>query len=186
MFLSSFLLSFSQLSSSCKYLPKVWLHHIYLHSVWGIESLTGHCSQLCNVRAVHCTVLHHRVLTPENLKMTLTERMKKETRKARTGTRRRRRRKTRRTLCSACGATRTAKLGDEAAPQLVVDGVCIRSHYRYNWQWDYVQSYVKAHQKNLLSVSVLLNCLLLHLPPAPNWFVPRASRGRCRSRRRGR
>ena len=25
-----------------------------------------------------------------------------------------------------------------------------RSHYRYNWQWDYVQKYAEAHQKNML------------------------------------
>merc|ERR1712034_246859 len=25
-----------------------------------------------------------------------------------------------------------------------------RSHYRYNWQWDYVQKYAEAHHKNLL------------------------------------
>ena len=69
----------------------------------------------CASSALH-TVLHRRVLTPENLKMTLTERMKKETRKARTVTRRKRRRKRTRMLCSACGATRTARPGDEAAP----------------------------------------------------------------------
>jgi hypothetical protein len=26
-----------------------------------------------------------------------------------------------------------------------------RSHYRYNWQWDYVQKYVDQHNKNMLS-----------------------------------
>ena len=26
-----------------------------------------------------------------------------------------------------------------------------RSHYRYNWQWDYVQKYVDQHHKNMLS-----------------------------------
>ena len=30
-----------------------------------------------------------------------------------------------------------------------------RSHYRYNWQWDYVQKYAEAHHKNLLQVFVL-------------------------------
>ena len=27
-----------------------------------------------------------------------------------------------------------------------------RSHYRYNWQWDYVQKYAEQHHKNLLQV----------------------------------
>ena len=71
---------------------------------------------LLSLSALHYSVLHFRVLKQENLKMTRTERMKKETRKAQTVTRRKRRRKRTRTLCSACGATRTARPGDEAAP----------------------------------------------------------------------
>jgi len=28
--------------------------------------------------------------------------------------------------------------------------IVVRSHYRYNWQWDYVQKYAEQHHKNLL------------------------------------
>lgn len=29
-----------------------------------------------------------------------------------------------------------------------------RSHYRYNWQWDYVQKYVEQHNKNMIQGSL--------------------------------
>ena len=44
--------------------------------------------------------------------------------------------------------------------------VASRSHYRYNWQWDYVQKYAEAHHKNLLQV-ILQPGPFLALPLIP-------------------
>ena len=57
-----------------------------------------------------------------------------------------------RTLSSACGAMRTARPGDLPDQIYLKCTFATRSHYRYNWQWDYVQKYAEQHHKNLLQV----------------------------------
>ena len=59
-----------------------------------------------------------------------------------------------------------------------------RSHYRYNWQWDYVQKYAEAHHKNLLQVFVVDQANLSFRTSTYSFF-PRATRAR-RRRSRGR